>query len=289
MLKLKLQYFGHLMWRTDSLEKSLMLGKIEGGRRRGQQRMRWLDGTQTQWKWVWVNSGSWWWTQRPGMLQSMGLLRVGHDWATELNCTGPQNVLKIYSAQYQYKNKQKNSVLIHINYFLPLSFPGGSEVKKHLPGMRETWVRSLGWEDPLEKEMATHSSTLAWRIHGGRSLVGYSLWGRKESDTTERLHSLKVKVKLLTHVWLFVTPWTIAYQTPLFMEFSRQEYWSGLPFPSPGDLPDPGIEPGSPTFQADALPSEPPGKLFHLKLIFFLLILKGRKPFLWVLKSILDP
>ena len=80
---------------------------------------------------------------------------------------------------------------------------------KCLPAMRETWVRSLGretwvqslgWEDPLEKEMATHSSTLAWRIHGGRSLVGYSLWGRKESDTTERLHSLKVKVKLLTHV-----------------------------------------------------------------------------------------
>ena len=51
---------------------------------------------------------------------------------------------------------------------------------KHLPGMRETRVRSLAWEDPLEKEMATHSSTLAWRIHGGRRLVGYSSWGRKE-------------------------------------------------------------------------------------------------------------
>ena len=59
---------------------------------------------------------------------------------------------------------------------------------KHLPGMLETWVRSLGREDPLEKEMATHSSTLAWKSHGGRSLEGYSLWGRKESDTTERLH-----------------------------------------------------------------------------------------------------
>ena len=57
-----------------------------------------------------------------------------------------------------------------------------------------------------------------------------------------------------------MTPWAVAYQAPLFMEFSRQEYWSGLPFPSPGDLPDPGIEPGSPTLQADALPSEPPGK-----------------------------
>ena len=69
-----------------------------------------------------------------------------------------------------------------------------------------------------------------------------------------------LKVKSLSHVQLFATPWTVAYQAPLSMEFSRQEYWSGLPFPSPGDLPDPGIEPGSPTLQADALPSEPPGK-----------------------------
>ena len=54
-------------------------------------------------------------------------------------------------------------------------------------------------------------------------------------------------------------PWTVAYQAPLSMGFSRQEYWSGLPFPSPGDLPDPGIKPGSPAFQADALTSESPG------------------------------
>ena len=71
---------------------------------------------------------------------------------------------------------------------------------------------------------------------------------------------VKVKVKSLSHVQLFATPWTVAYQAPPSMEFSRQEYWSGLPFPSPGDLPDPGIEPRSPTFQADALTSEPPGK-----------------------------
>ena len=61
MLKLKPQYFGHLIRNTDSFEKTLMLGKIEGRRRRGQQRMRWLDGITTQWAWVWVNSGSWWW------------------------------------------------------------------------------------------------------------------------------------------------------------------------------------------------------------------------------------
>ena len=79
MLKLKLQYFGHLMWRTDSFEKTLMLGKIEGRRRRGWD--GWM-ASPTQWTWVWVNSGSWWWT---GMLQSMGWQRVGHNWVTELN------------------------------------------------------------------------------------------------------------------------------------------------------------------------------------------------------------
>ena len=66
-----------------------------------------------------------------------------------------------------------------------------------------------------------------------------------------------VKVKSLSHVRLFATPWTVAYQASPSMGFSRQEYWSGVPFPSPEDLPDPGIEPGSPALQADALPSEP--------------------------------
>ena len=84
MLKLKLQYFGYLTWRTDSFEKILMLGKFEGGRRMGQQRMRWWMASPTQWTWVWVNSGSWWWTGLPGVLQSMGSQRVGHNWATEL-------------------------------------------------------------------------------------------------------------------------------------------------------------------------------------------------------------
>ena len=71
---------------------------------------------------------------------------------------------------------------------------------------------------------------------------------------------MKVKVKSLSRVRLFVTPRTVAYQAPPSTEFSRQEYWSGLPFPSPGDLPNPGIEPGSPALEADALTSEPPGK-----------------------------
>ena len=83
-----------------------------------------------------------------------------------------------------------------------------------------------------------------------------------------RLVAWKVKVKSLSRVRLFDTPWTVAYQAPPTMGFSRQEYWSGLPFPSPGDLPNPGIEPGSPTLEADALTSEPPGKLISSILLY---------------------
>ena len=87
MLKLKLQYFGHLMQRTDSSEKTLMLRKIEGRRRRDNR--GWDDwmASPAQWTWVWVDSGSWWWTGRPGMLWFMGSQRVWHNWVTELNWT----------------------------------------------------------------------------------------------------------------------------------------------------------------------------------------------------------
>ena len=75
---------------------------------------------------------------------------------------------------------------------------------------------------------------------------------------------VKGKVKLLSRVQLFATPWTVAYQAPPSMGFSKQEYWSGVPFLFPGDLRNLGIEPGSPAFQADALTSEPPGKSLNV-------------------------
>ena len=83
-LMMKFQYFGHLMWRADSLEKILILGKIEGRTRRGRQRTRWLDGI-TEWTWVWANSRRWWTTGKPGVLQSIGLQKS--NTTERLNCT----------------------------------------------------------------------------------------------------------------------------------------------------------------------------------------------------------
>ena len=87
---------------------------------------------------------------------------------------------------------------------------------------------------------------------------------------------MKVKVKSLSHIWLFVEhhSWTVVHQALPSMEFSRQEYWSGLLFPSPGDLPNPGIEPRSPTLQAESLPSEPQWKPPNIR-VGSLLLLQG--------------
>ena len=152
MLKLKLQYFGHLIPNADSFEKTLMLQNIEGRSRMGPQRISWLDGITNSVDMSWVDSRSWWWTGRPGVLRFMGLQRVRHDWANELK-----------------------------------------------------WTES------------------------------------------------QVVVELLCCIQIFATPWTVAHQAPLPMGFPRQEYWSGLPFPFPGDLPDPRIKRSSPVLQEDSL------------------------------------
>ena len=138
---------------------------------------------------------------------------------------------------------------------------------KHLTTMQETWAQSLGREALLEKEMATHSSILVWRIPwmeepGRLQSMGVAKSRTRLSDFTHSLGQhpgfssrdtpnnllsssaeLNVNVKLLSSC-LTLRPH--GHQAPLSMGFSRQEYWSGLPFPSPGNLPDPGIEPRSP-------------------------------------------
>ena len=132
-----------------------------------------------------------------------------------------------------------------------------AQMVKNLPAMLDTRVWSLDWEDPLVKGMATHSSILAWRIPWAEEPGGLQSMG-SQSDMTERLIHTQLYLRStcvcwsLSHVQLCAIPWTVARQAPLPMGFCRQEYWSGLPCPPPGDLPDPGIEPGSPTLQADS-------------------------------------
>ena len=96
MLKLKLQYFGHLMGRADTLEKTLMLGKTELRRRRNNRGWGGWMASPTRWTWAWASSGSWWWTGKPGLLQSIGLQRAAHDWTTELNWIALSNLLFIW-------------------------------------------------------------------------------------------------------------------------------------------------------------------------------------------------
>ena len=93
MLKLKLQYFGHLMWRTDvkNWKRLWCWERLKGGREGDDREWDGWMASPTQWTWVWVTSGSWWWTGRPGMLQSMGSQRIWHEWATELNWLMPKS------------------------------------------------------------------------------------------------------------------------------------------------------------------------------------------------------
>ena len=115
---------------------------------------------------------------------------------------------------------------------------------------------ALGWNVLYTCIKSTWPNNFSLRlIFFADFLSGLSLW---ITDVSEK----KVKVKLLSHVWLFVTSWIVV-QVPLSMRFSRQEYWSGLPFLSPKDLPNSGIELRCPALQADSLPSELPGNLFH--------------------------
>ena len=120
------------------------------------------------------------------------------------------------------------------------------------------WCQLWVWE--------VQGSHLSKYLSSGSDLEPESLRPSRGRQTTHsRTGYSDEPLKLLSRVRLFATPWTVTYQAPPSMEFSRQEYWSGLPFPFPGDVPDLGIEPRSPALQADTLPSELPGKPILMK------------------------
>ena len=121
-----------------------------------------------------------------------------------------------------------------------------------MPKPLTMWI-TANWKILKEMRIPDHVTHLMRNLHAGQEATVRT--GHGETDWFQI-----GKVKSLSRVLLFATPWTVAYQASLSMGFSKQECWSGLPFPSPGDLPHPGIEPGCPALQADALPSEPPGK-----------------------------
>ena len=137
------------------------------------------------------------------------------------------------------------------------------QCRRHKRCGSDPWVGKIPWRRAWQPAPAFLPGESPWTDEPGKATV------HRVTKSWTWLKWLSThEVKLFSRVQLFVIPWTIAYQAPLSLGFSRQEYWSGLPFPSPGDLPNRGIEPGSPVLQADALPSEPPARMIALFLPF---------------------
>ena len=261
---LMLQYFGYLMRRADSLEKILTLGKIEGRRRRGWQRMRWLDGITNSMDTSLRRLQKLWWTGKPGVLQSTGSQRVGHDLATEPNwterCAAPE--IKFESSFFHFASHSAymlsgfSHVWLFANpwtvahhtllsmglfwheYWSRLPFSSLEDIPD--PGIES--MSSALQADSLSSAAAAKSLQLCLTLCDpiDSSPPGSPVPGILQARTLEwvaisfsNAWKWEVKVKLLSHVWPLTTPWTVAYQASLSMGISRQEYWSGLLFPSP--------------------------------------------------------
>ena len=151
----------------------------------------------TQWTWVWVDSRSWWWTGRPGVLWFMGSQRVRHDWATELNWT-PLLFPTLGPALYlhPFHTSTGGSFYRPLLSWTSLAQTVAQTVKNR-PAMQETQVQSLGREDPLEKGMATHCSILAWRIpwteeSGGLQSMGSQRVSHDWATNPHSYHMMKI-------------------------------------------------------------------------------------------------
>ena len=166
MLKLKLQYFGHLMRRVDSLEKTLMLGEIGGG---GEGDDRGWDGwmaSLTRWTWVWVNSGSWWWTGRLGMLWFLGSQIVRHDWATELNWCYSFCCVWLFVTPWTIAHQAPLSMGIlqaRILKWVATSFSRGSSCNRSHPGLT-LQTDSLSTEAPGKPDIYIHIYIFIYRL-----------------------------------------------------------------------------------------------------------------------------
>ena len=193
----------------------------------------------TWWIWVWASSRSWWWTGKPGVLQSLGLQRVRQDWATKLS--GRHSLIKVLQG-WKWSESVSHSVVSNSLLYSPWNSPGqNTAVRSHslLQGIFPTQGLNPG---------LPHCRWILYQLgHKGCPVQGCCpLKGKQWLVTPEVCFTCFWTLHKQTHTICVLLGLSIAHQDPLFMGFSKEEYWSGLPFPSAGDLSDPGIEPASP-------------------------------------------
>ena len=191
-----------------------------------------------QWTWTWGNSRRWWGTGNTDVLQSMGRKKLDMTWVTKNTAQKNKHVIYWYGCNYQ-KNSQKELKLVAFGEKIK-----GAEAApcSNNQSYGTIWLFKLCISITLAKTKLKRLMNIYFPL-----IIFPS-------------NHIAPVVQSPSCVRLFSTSWTVAHQAPLPMGFSRQEYWSGLPCPPPGDLPNPGMEPNSPSLQVDSLPSEPPGK-----------------------------